>query len=134
MYSQYFIAYCRYDPSGPTPNFLRGQENGTESQAQLGSDALLDCRVTALEENLVSWIFVQEERSREDDIEHDNGESSSTLSTRHHHRRRKKKPNLVVLTVGFKPHSAENRFILDFEPPNNYRLRIRNVQWRDEGR
>ncbi len=43
-------------------------------------------------------------------------------------------PPPVVLTVGFRPHSAENRFILDFKPPNNYRLRIRNVQWRDEGK
>ena len=39
----------------------------------------------------------------------------------------------VVLTVGFRPHSSENRFILDFGPPNNYRLRIRSVRWRDQG-
>ena len=36
--------------------------------------------------------------------------------------------------MGFKPHSAENRFLLDFSPPNNYRLRVSGVRWRDEGR
>ncbi len=72
--------------------------------------------MTALERDLVSWLFVGGEEVR-----------------RRHHRKQRKPPP-VVLTVGFKPHSAENRFILDFKPPNNYRLRIRNVQWRDEGR
>ena len=32
-----------------------------------------------------------------------------------------------------RPHSSENRFILDFGPPNNYRLRVHSVRWRDEG-
>ncbi len=61
-------------------------------------------RVTALERNLVSWSRV---------------DSSSGL------------PEL--LTVGFRPHSGENRFILDLAQPNDHRLRISNVQWRDAG-
>ncbi len=92
-----------YDPRGPTPNFVANQTNGTSYATRLGGDALLDCRVTALEEDLVSWSRLE----------------------------RGGVP--VVLTVGFRPHSAENRFLLDFEPPNNYRLRIQSVQWRDAG-
>ena len=85
---------------------MRDQSNGTKYYARLGADALLNCKVTSLEQDLVSWF-------RRD--AHDPAAMP------------------VVLTVGFRPHSAENRFILDFEPPNNYRLRVRNVQWRDEG-
>ena len=94
-----------YHPSGPTPTFLSNQANGSRYTSRLGDDALLSCKVTSLERDLVSWV-------RRD-------ETTGHIP--------------VVLTVGFKPHSSENRFILDFEPPNNYRLRIQNVQWRDEG-
>ena len=45
-----------YDPGGPTPNFVSGQTNGTTYTARLGEDALLDCRVTSLERDLVSWF------------------------------------------------------------------------------
>ena len=45
-----------YDPGGPTPNFVSGQTNGTTYSARLGDDALLDCRVTSLERDLVSWF------------------------------------------------------------------------------
>ena len=45
-----------YDPAGPTPNFVSGQSNGTTYTARLGEDALLDCRVTSLEKDLVSWF------------------------------------------------------------------------------
>ena len=45
-----------YDPAGPTPNFVSGQTNGTTYSARLGADALLDCRVTSLERDLVSWF------------------------------------------------------------------------------
>jgi hypothetical protein len=69
-----------YDPSGPSPTFLSDQSNGTSYSARLGSDALLDCRVTSLERDLVSWC-------------------------------KKDKYLPVLLTVGFKPHSAENRKI-----------------------
>ena len=45
-----------YDPAGPTPTFLSGQSNGTTYSARLGADALLDCKVTSLERDLVSWF------------------------------------------------------------------------------
>ena len=45
-----------YDPAGPTPNFVSGQTNGTTYSARLGDDALLDCKVTSLERDLVSWF------------------------------------------------------------------------------
>eukprot|EP00095_Tigriopus_kingsejongensis_P008541 snap_masked-scaffold81_size397536-processed-gene-2.12 protein:Tk08541 transcript:snap_masked-scaffold81_size397536-processed-gene-2.12-mRNA-1 annotation:"GI21707" len=93
-----------YNPNGPTPTFFPDQRNGTVYHTRLGAEVLLNCKVTSLEKDLVSWI------------------------------RRDKGQMPVVLTVGFRPHSSENRFILDFQAPNNYRLRIQNVQWRDEGR
>ena len=98
-----------YNKNGPTPTFHDGQTNGTTYNALLGSDAYLDCQVTALEKDLVSWLKV--------------ASSSSGFQFP------------VLLTVGFRPpHASENRFMLDFLPPHNYRLRIDNVQWRDEGR
>ena len=93
-----------YNPDGPTPNFMSEEMNGTVYRSRLGEDALLSCRVTSLERDLVSWF----RRDSEDQLP-------------------------VVLTVGFKPHSSENRFILDFKEPNDYRLRIQSVQWRDKG-
>ena len=99
-----------YNKNGPTPTFHDGQTNGTTYEALLGSDVFLDCQVTALEKDLVSWLRVE-------------SSSSSGFSLP------------VLLTVGFRPpHASENRFMLDFLPPHNYRLRIDNVQWRDEGR
>jgi hypothetical protein len=71
---------------------------------RLGDDALLNCKVTSLEKDLVSWLRKDPETGIP-----------------------------VVLTVGFVPHSAENRFLLDFQSPNNYRLRIQNVHQKDEG-
>ena len=97
-----------YNKNGPTPTFHDSQTNGTTYQARLGSDVFLDCQVTAVEKDLVSWLKL---------------ESSSGFSLP------------VLLTVGFRPpHASENRFMLDFLPPHNYRLRIDNVQWRDEGK
>ncbi|XP_059091531.1 uncharacterized protein LOC131887057 [Tigriopus californicus] len=93
-----------YNPNGPTPTFFPDQKNGTVYHTRLGAEVLLNCKVTSLERDLVSWIRKDEGLMP------------------------------VVLTVGFRPHSSENRFILDFQPPNNYRLRIQNVQWHDEGR
>ena len=99
-----------YNKNGPTPTFHDGQTNGTTYEALLGSDVFLDCQVTALEKDLVSWLRVE-------------SSSGSGFSLP------------VLLTVGFRPpHASENRFMLDFLPPHNYRLRIDNVQWRDEGR
>ncbi|XP_071749137.1 uncharacterized protein [Lepeophtheirus salmonis] len=90
-----------YSPYGPVPVFPPEQKNGTIYSAQLGSTVLLDCQVTALERDLVSWF--------------------------------RKDTEFTLLTVGFEPHSSENRFVLDFKAPHNYRLRIGNVQWSDSG-
>ena len=98
-----------YNKNGPTPTFHEGQTNGTTYEALLGANVFLDCQVTALEKDLVSWLKVA------------SSASGFTFP--------------VLLTVGFRPpHASENRFMLDFKPPHNYRLRIDNVQWRDEGR
>ena len=48
-----------YNPAGPEPTFSAGQTNGSAYEARLGSDALLHCRVTALERDLVTWIKVR---------------------------------------------------------------------------
>ena len=42
-------------------------------------------------------------------------------------------PIPVLLTVGFLTHSVDTRFLVDFLPPNDYRLRVSNVQWQDAG-
>ena len=65
---------------------------------------LLDCHVTALENNLVSWFQL------------DPG-----LTT------------LRLLTVGFTTYCSDNRFSLDFLYPQNYRLRIDGVRMGDRG-
>ena len=62
--------------------------------------ALLSCRVTALQDKLVSWFYI----------------SVPQL-------------DLTLLTVGFQTYSADPRFSLDFQHPNNYRLRISRVKF-----
>ena len=93
-----------YNRNGPTPTFHDSQRNGTTYNTRLGASVFLNCQVTALEKDLVSWFKAG---------------SSSGMSL----------PTL--LTVGFRPpYASENRFMLDFLPPHNYRLKIDNVQWR----
>lgn len=94
-----------YSPGGPRPTFMGDQSNGTVYRSRLGDDGLLSCRVSALELNLVSWFKLDE---------------FSRLP--------------VLLTVGFQPHLADDRFLLDLRPPNDYRLRVRDVRWSDRGR
>ena len=97
-----------YNRNGPTPTFDDSQRNGTTYNTRLGASVFLNCQVTALEKDLVSWFKAG---------------SSSGMSL----------PTL--LTVGFRPpYASENRFMLDFLPPHNYRLKIDNVQWRDQGK
>lgn len=101
-----------YNRKGPTPTFHDDQINGTVFASVLGDDVLLDCKVTAVEEDLVSWFWLSESFQE--------AEIPEALP--------------VLLTVGFRPpYAGEDRFSLDFSPPYNYRLRINNVQWKDEG-
>lgn len=92
-----------YNPHGPTPTFAMEQTNGTVYTTRLGTNVLFDCKVTAVEQNLVSWF------------------------------RRDHASLPVLLTVGFHTHSVDNRFSVDFKPPRNYRLRVTQVHWRDSG-
>ena len=41
--------------------------------------------------------------------------------------------SLVLLTVGFQTYSSDTRFSLDFQHPNNYRLRVSRVRLEDKG-
>ena len=41
--------------------------------------------------------------------------------------------SLVLLTVGFQTYSSDTRFSLDFQHPNNYRLRVSRVRLEDAG-
>ena len=41
--------------------------------------------------------------------------------------------SLVLLTVGFQTYSSDDRFSLDFQHPNNYRLRVSRVKMSDRG-
>jgi len=42
-------------------SFQADQKNGTVYEARLGDDALLDCQVTAVERDLVSWFRIDGE-------------------------------------------------------------------------
>ena len=55
--------------------------------------------MTALQDKLVSWFYI----------------SVPSL-------------DLTLLTVGFQTYSADPRYSLDFQHPNNYRLRISRVK------
>ena len=70
----------------------------------LSFQALLSCHVTALQDQLVSWFYI----------------SVPELQ-------------LTLLTVGFQTYSHDSRFSLDFQHPNNYRLRVSGVQYQDKG-
>jgi len=106
------LAGSWYSQKGPVPMFSSTQENGTRVAVQLGFDAILDCEVTAVEKDLVSWFLVIPS-------------APSPSSTPVH--------SLSLLTVGFQTYSSDYRFLLDFQRPNNYRLRVRDVQLKDEG-
>ena len=64
----------------------------------------MSCHVTALQDQLVSWFSI----------------SVPDMS-------------LVLLTVGFQTYSSDARFSLDFQHPNNYRLRVSRVRVEDKG-
>jgi len=93
-----------FSSQGPSPVFTDNQVNGSRVTARLGAEALLACRVTALQDQLVSWFSI----------------AVPDLS-------------LTLLTVGFQTYSADSRFSLDFKHPNNYRLRISGVRHSDKG-
>ncbi|XP_059610823.1 uncharacterized protein LOC132257795 isoform X2 [Phlebotomus argentipes] len=83
-------------------------EESISSQANVtvreGGTAHFNCKITYLADKMVSWV-----------------------------RRNPETDELQLLTVGHHTYSADSRFSVDFEYPNNWRLRIAMVDQRDEG-
>uniref|UniRef100_A0A1B0CDD2 Putative dual specificity protein kinase spla n=1 Tax=Lutzomyia longipalpis TaxID=7200 RepID=A0A1B0CDD2_LUTLO len=83
-------------------------EDTIASQANVtvreGGTAYFNCKITYLADKMVSWV-----------------------------RRNPETDELQLLTVGHHTYSADSRYSVDFEYPNNWRLRIVTADRRDEG-
>ncbi|XP_055716820.1 uncharacterized protein LOC129810396 isoform X2 [Phlebotomus papatasi] len=83
-------------------------EDGISSQSNVtvreGGTAYFNCKITYLADKMVSWV-----------------------------RRNPETDELQLLTVGHHTYSADSRYSVDFEYPNNWRLRIVMADRRDEG-
>ncbi|KAJ8668784.1 hypothetical protein QAD02_000043 [Eretmocerus hayati] len=76
----------------------------TNITAQAGASVMLDCRISLLQDKTVSWVRRQE-----------NGETMS------------------LLTVGQQTYTGDARYTVEFQYPDNWRLRIASVNSSDEG-
>ncbi|GAB0092775.1 hypothetical protein DMENIID0001_078090 [Sergentomyia squamirostris] len=86
------------------PRFEEGISSQSNETVRQGGIAYFNCKITYLADKMVSWV-----------------------------RRNPETDELQLLTVGHHTYSADSRFTVDFEYPNNWRLRIVNVKQRDEG-
>ncbi|CAO1405030.1 unnamed protein product [Diamesa serratosioi] len=76
---------------------------------QEGKTAYLNCKINSIQDKTVSWV-----RRFYD---------ASTVET----------SELQLLTVGMHTYTGDLRYSVDFESPNNWRLKIQSVVKRDEG-
>lgn len=74
------------------------------SSALLGGVGLLSCKISQLQDKTVSWV-----------------------------RRLVHSNQMLLLTVGMHTYSSDARFRVDFQYPDDWRLRIENVTKDDEG-
>lgn len=74
------------------------------SSALLGGVGLLRCQISQLQDKTVSWV-----------------------------RRLAESNEMLLLTVGLHTYSSDERFRVDFQYPDDWRLRIENVTKEDEG-
>ncbi|XP_044576504.1 uncharacterized protein LOC123259828 isoform X2 [Cotesia glomerata] len=72
--------------------------------AQAGATVILDCKISLLQGKTVSWIK-----------RHDDGEK------------------MTLLTYGQQTYTGDNRYSVEFQYPDNWRLKILNVNSSDEG-
>ncbi|KAJ8668792.1 hypothetical protein QAD02_000051 [Eretmocerus hayati] len=78
--------------------------NSTNITAQAGASVMLDCRISLLQDKTVSWV-----------------------------RRQNDGENINLLTVGQQTYTGDARYTVEFQYPDNWRLRIANVNSSDEG-
>ncbi|RLU23425.1 hypothetical protein DMN91_003629 [Ooceraea biroi] len=71
---------------------------------QAGASVTLDCRISLLQDKTVSWVR-----------RHESGEKMS------------------LLTVGQNTYTGDSRYTIEFQYPDNWRLRIKRVNSSDEG-
>ncbi|XP_014209913.1 titin homolog isoform X2 [Copidosoma floridanum] len=76
----------------------------TNITAQAGANVMLDCRISLLQDKTVSWVRRQ-----------DNGEKMN------------------LLTVGQQTYTGDSRYTVEFQYPDNWRLRIKSANSSDEG-
>ncbi|XP_057330154.1 uncharacterized protein LOC130670717 isoform X2 [Microplitis mediator] len=72
--------------------------------AQAGATVILDCKISLLQGKTVSWIR-----------RHEDGEK------------------MTLLTYGQQTYTGDTRYSVEFQYPDNWRLKIRNVNSSDEG-
>uniref|UniRef100_A0ABD2X8V4 Ig-like domain-containing protein n=1 Tax=Trichogramma kaykai TaxID=54128 RepID=A0ABD2X8V4_9HYME len=76
----------------------------TNITAQAGANVTLDCRISLLQDKTVSWV------------RHQNSDEKMNL-----------------LTVGQQTYTGDSRYTVEFQYPDNWRLRIKSVNSSDEG-
>ncbi|XP_049836254.1 uncharacterized protein LOC126281380 isoform X1 [Schistocerca gregaria] len=86
------------------PHFEDDGLNVTNVTVQVGDTAVLNCKISLLQDKVVSWVFRQE--GSED---------------------------MQLLTVGHATYSADQRYVVDFQYPNNWRLLVQRAAIRDQG-
>ncbi|EDS26094.1 conserved hypothetical protein [Culex quinquefasciatus] len=91
-----------------TPRVLYGPhfetDNVTNITVQNGDDLFLSCRISLLQDKTVSWV-----------------------------RRKHGETDLQLLTVGKQTYSGDPRYTIEFQYPNNWRLKIAAANKNDEG-
>ncbi|XP_030385684.1 uncharacterized protein LOC115632599 [Scaptodrosophila lebanonensis] len=89
------------------PHFEDAQRIGqpTNMTVQAGSSILLNCRISLLQDKTVSWV--RRNAQREENA-------------------------LDLLTVGLHTYTGDKRYKMEFQYPNNWRLKITNVKKDDE--
>ncbi|XP_021705720.1 uncharacterized protein LOC110677949 isoform X2 [Aedes aegypti] len=79
-------------------------DNVTNITVQNGDDLFLSCRISLLQDKTVSWV-----------------------------RRKHGETDLQLLTVGKQTYSGDSRYTVEFQYPNNWRLKIASANKNDEG-
>ncbi|XP_065084007.1 uncharacterized protein LOC135706325 [Ochlerotatus camptorhynchus] len=79
-------------------------DNVTNITVQNGDDLFLSCRISLLQDKTVSWV-----------------------------RRKHGETDLQLLTVGKQTYSGDSRYTIEFQYPNNWRLKIASANKNDEG-
>nr|XP_016994179.2 LOW QUALITY PROTEIN: uncharacterized protein LOC108055373 [Drosophila takahashii] len=95
------------------PHFEDMQRVGqaTNLTVQAGSSIHLNCRISLLQDKTVSWV-------RHNTQDEGNGNSNGNA--------------LDLLTVGMHTYTGDKRYKMEFQYPNNWRLKITNVKKDDE--